>query len=74
MTSMLSETARDLLLFHTVVAIIIIPVDLASGKLIRCSEISISDTSLAGLQKIACNAAACVLKNAMLRRPLIYVV
>jgi hypothetical protein len=33
------------------VAIMIISVDLASGKLMRCSEISISDTSLAELQK-----------------------
>jgi hypothetical protein len=48
-TSMLRVTAGALLLFHTVVAINIIPVDLASGKSIRCSEISISDTSLAYL-------------------------
>ena len=48
-TSMLRVTVRALLLFHTVVAINISPVDLASGKLIRCSEISISDTSPAYL-------------------------
>jgi hypothetical protein len=48
-TSMLRVTVRALLLFHTVVAINISPVDLASGKLIRCSEISIPDTSLAYL-------------------------
>jgi hypothetical protein len=34
-TSMLRVTVRALLLFHTVVAINISPVDLASGKLIR---------------------------------------
>ena len=36
---MLRVTARTLLLFYLVVDVIIIPVDLKSGKLTRCSEI-----------------------------------